>query len=103
MAGSAVYCAAKAGMDHFTRAVALEQAAVPNGARLVSLAPGVIDTDMQVQLRAADPQAFPERERFMQLSRLGQLDSPAAAAAKVLAYLDRADFGQAPVADVRDP
>ncbi|HJV71262.1 SDR family NAD(P)-dependent oxidoreductase [Ideonella sp.] len=102
MAGSAVYCAAKAGMDHFTRAVALEQAALPNGARLSSLAPGVIDTDMQIKLRDANPAAFPERERFMQLQRLGQLDSPATAATKVLAYLDRPDFGQAPVADVRD-
>jgi benzil reductase ((S)-benzoin forming) len=102
MAGSAVYCAAKAGMDHFTRAVALEQAALPHGARIVSLAPGVIDTDMQGQLRGANPAAFPERERFMQLSRLGQLDSPAVAASKVLAFLDRPDFGQTPVADVRD-
>jgi NAD(P)-dependent dehydrogenase (short-subunit alcohol dehydrogenase family) len=102
MAGSAVYCAAKAGMDHFTRAVALEQATLPNGARVVSLAPGVIDTDMQSQLRAANPAAFPERERFMQFKSLGQLDSPAVAASKVLGYLDRPDFGQTPVADVRD-
>lgn len=102
MAGSAVYCAAKAGMDHFSRAVALEQAAVPNGARVVSLAPGVIDTDMQEQLRGADAAAFPERERFVQLQRGGLLDSPAQAARKVLAYLDRADFGQTPVADVRE-
>ena len=102
MAGSAVYCAAKAGMDHFSRAVALEQASLPDGARIVSLAPGVIDTDMQVQLRAADPAHFPERERFMQLKSLGQLDSPATAASKVLAFLDRPDFGQSPVADVRE-
>ncbi|MFO1340505.1 MAG: SDR family NAD(P)-dependent oxidoreductase [Burkholderiaceae bacterium] len=102
MAGSAVYCAAKAGMDHFSRALALEQAGQPNGVRVVSLAPGIIDTDMQVQLRSADAGAFPERERFMQFKSQGQLDSPAAAAAKVLACLDRPDFGREPVADVRD-
>lgn len=102
MAGSAVYCAAKAGMDHLSRALALEQAALPDGARVVSLAPGVIDTGMQVQLRGADPSAFPERERFVQLQQQGLLDSPAEAARKVLAYLDREDFGQNPVADVRD-
>jgi hypothetical protein len=33
----------------------------------------------------------------------GRLDSPAAAAAKVLGYLAREDFGRNPVADVRDP
>jgi hypothetical protein len=77
MAGSASYCAAKAGLDHLARAVALEEAARPNGARIVSLAPGVIDTDMQLQLRSADAAAFPERERFAGLHSGGQLDSPA--------------------------
>jgi benzil reductase ((S)-benzoin forming) len=103
MAGSASYCAAKAGMDHLARAVALEEAAQPNGARVVSLAPGVIDTDMQVQLRGADAALFPERERFVALKSSGQLDSPAQAATKVLAFLARADFGSEPVADVRAP
>lgn len=102
MAGSASYCAAKAGMDHLARALALEEAARPAGARVVSLAPGVIDTDMQQQLRNADPQTFPERERFIGLQTGGQLDSPATAAAKLLRYLDRPDFGSNPVADVRD-
>jgi NAD(P)-dependent dehydrogenase (short-subunit alcohol dehydrogenase family) len=102
MAGSASYCAAKAGLDHLARAVALEEAAQPQGARIVSLAPGVIDTDMQRQLRSAEAQAFPERERFAALHRGGQLDSPAAAAARLIGYLDRADFGVNAVADVRD-
>ena len=102
MGSQAPYCAAKAGMDHFSRAVALEQAVLPHGAKIVSLAPGVIDTDMQVQLRGTSAEAFPDRERFVQLKAQGMLDSPATAAAKVLAYLARADFGNKPVADVRD-
>lgn len=103
MAGSASYCAAKAGMDHYSRAVALEEAQRPNGARVVSLAPGVIDTDMQVQLRGADPDTFPDRGAFVQLQAQGQLLSPEAAAARVLAFLQRPDFGTNPAADVRDP
>ncbi|WP_234414104.1 SDR family NAD(P)-dependent oxidoreductase [Ideonella sp. A 288] len=102
MAGSAAYCAAKAGMDHFTRAVALEQAARPHGARVVSMAPGVIDTDMQVQLRSADAALFPERERFAKLQADGLLLSPQACAQMLLARLARADFGDEPVADIRD-
>lgn len=103
MGSQAPYCAAKAGMDHFSRAVALEEAAAPNGARIVSLAPGVIDTDMQVQLRGASAEKFPDRARFERLKNDGMLDSPATAAAKVLRYLARTDFGSNPVADVRDP
>jgi len=102
MAAQAPYCAAKAGMDHFTRCCALEEAQQPHGARLVSLAPGVIDTDMQVQLRAGDPAAFPDLQRFVELQRQGQLTPPDTAAASVLAWLDRPDFGEQPVADVRD-
>lgn len=102
MAAQAAYCAAKAGMDHFTRCSALDEAERPHGARLVSLAPGVIDTDMQVQLRDGDPAGFPDRDRFVELQRQGQLSSPEEAAQRVLAWLDRPDFGQNPVADVRD-
>ncbi len=102
MAGSASYCAAKAGMDHFSRCVALEEAGLPNGARIVSLAPGEIDTDMQVQLRGASASQFPDRENFVQLQTQGRLSSPEDAAARVLAWLQRPDFGQQPAADVRD-
>ncbi|MCU0762009.1 MAG: SDR family NAD(P)-dependent oxidoreductase [Hydrogenophaga sp.] len=102
MAAQAPYCAAKAGMDHFTRCSALDEAQKPHGARLVSLAPGVIDTDMQVQLRAGDATAFPDLQRFVELKRQGQLSSPEAAAERVLAWLARPDFGEKPVADVRD-
>ncbi|MGI4779978.1 MAG: SDR family NAD(P)-dependent oxidoreductase [Janthinobacterium lividum] len=101
MASQAPYCAAKAGMDHFSRAVALEQAMQPNGASIVSLAPGVIDTDMQGAMRATDAGLFPDRGRFESLKVGGLLDSPATAAAKVLAFLARPGFGDKPVADVR--
>ena len=103
MAGSVSYCAVKAGLDHLTRALALEEANRPHGARVVSLAPGVIDTDMQAQLRQADPAGFPDVAMFVALHDQGQLDSPEAAAATVLHYLQRDDFGQVPVADVRQP
>jgi len=102
MASQAPYCAVKAGLDHATRAMALDQAQHPNGARVVSLAPGVIDTDMQVALRAADPAGFPDKAMFVGLKEGGQLASSADAAARVLGYLDRPDFGTNPIADVRD-
>jgi len=103
MASQSAYCAAKAGMDHFTRCLALDEALKPQGARVCSLAPGVIDTDMQVQLRGARSQDFPDQGNFQQLKDQGMLRSPQDAAGKVLAYLNRPDFGTHPVADVRDP
>jgi len=101
MASQAAYCAAKAGLDHFTRCVALEEAARPHGARVCSLAPGTIDTDMQVQLRSARAEDFPGRQRFIALQQEHQLASADAAASRVLDWLHRPDFGNEPVADVR--
>jgi NAD(P)-dependent dehydrogenase (short-subunit alcohol dehydrogenase family) len=89
-------------MDHFTRCLALDEALKPRGAKVCSLAPGVIDTDMQVQLRSTDDALFPDRSGFAGLHQGGQLTSPEEAARRVLAYLARADFGQNPVADVRE-
>jgi benzil reductase ((S)-benzoin forming) len=102
IAGWSTYCAAKAGLDGFTRTVALDEAAHANGAKVVSLAPGVIDTDMQGLLRAADASGFPDQQRFLDLKANKQLAAPEDAARAVLAYLARADFGANPVADVRD-
>lgn len=98
MAGSASYCAVKAGLDHLSRALALEAPDVG----VVSLAPGVIDTDMQTQLRGADPARFPEQARFQGLKDGGQLQTAEATAEAVLRYLARADFGQHVIADVRE-
>ena len=95
MAGAAPYCAIKAGMDHLSSAMSLD------GVKIVSLAPGIIDTDMQAQLRGGDPALFPEQVRFAAFKSEGQLDSPADAAEKVLRYLVRKDFGSTVLADVR--
>lgn len=102
MASQAAYCAAKAGMDHLTRCLALDEARHPHGAKVCSLAPGVIDTDMQQQLRNADTTAFPDQSGFLALQKSGLLTSPQEAAKRVLAWLDRPDFGHNPVADVRE-
>ena len=102
MASQAAYCSAKAGMDHFSRCVALEEAGHANGAKICSLAPGVIDTDMQVLLRTPDSSQFPDVGSFIGMKDKGALASPQEAAAKVLAFLARPDFGANPVADIRD-
>lgn len=102
LASQAGYCAAKAGMDHFTRCVALDEALKPHGAKVCSLAPGVVDTDIQLQLRSADASAFPDQKNFIDLKINGQLTSSADAATHVLAYLARPDFGRNPIGDVRE-
>lgn len=102
MASQSIYSATKAGMDHFTRCLALEEALKPHGARVCSLAPGVIDTDMQTHLRNSDAAGFPDHGRFVDMKTQGQLSTPADAARRLLAYLAHPNFGSNPVADIRD-
>ena len=102
MASQSIYSATKAGMDHFTRCLALEEHLKPHGAKVCSLAPGVIDTDMQTHLRNSDAASFPDQSRFIDMKAQGQLSTPAAAASQLLAYLMRPNFGSNPVADIRD-
>ncbi|WP_418320244.1 SDR family NAD(P)-dependent oxidoreductase [Piscinibacter sakaiensis] len=102
MAGSAAYCAVKAGLDNLSRAMALDETGHANAARIVSLAPGVIDTDMQVQLRGADEAGFPDKANFVALKERGMLASPAQAARQVVDFLHRAEFGNEVIADVRN-
>jgi sepiapterin reductase len=96
--GWTTYCASKAGLDMFTRTSAQDEALLPNPARLVALAPGIIDTDMQGQLRAADAGGFPDQARFVEYHATGQLVTPTWAAERVLAFLADAAFGSEPVA-----
>ena len=61
IAGWTVYCAAKAGLEMATRAAAL---AVDEGLTICSLAPGVVDTPMQAEVRALNEDVFPDVARF---------------------------------------
>jgi len=96
--GWSIYCATKAALDQHARAVALDNAA---NLRICSLAPGVIDTDMQTAIRATPLEQFPLRERFEGLKRDGQLASPEDCARRLVEYLLSGQFGHAPVADLR--
>lgn len=98
-AGWSTYCTSKAALDHHARTVALEAHA---GLRIMSVAPGVVDTDMQGEIRAMSAEDFPLRSRFVDLHRHGQLSSATDSAAKLLAVLLAEDFGRIPVGDVRD-
>jgi benzil reductase ((S)-benzoin forming) len=96
--GWSVYCATKAALDQHARAVALD---ANTNLLICSLAPGVIDTAMQAEIRAASLAQFPLRERFDELKRAGELTDPAECAGRLVCYLLSDRFGGEPVADLR--
>ncbi|RYU79926.1 SDR family NAD(P)-dependent oxidoreductase [Hymenobacter persicinus] len=87
--GWSAYCASKAALEALTLTAQKEQDLRSSGIRLRSLSPGVLDTAMQEQIRAADARQFSEAPRFEALHSQGQLATPEAVAAKILAWLQR--------------
>ena len=77
--GWSVYCATKAAVDHHAQTVAAEQ--LP-GVRIAAIAPGVVDTDMQAEIRGS--QDFPAREEFVAMKDEGRLSTAAEAGAGVV-------------------
>ena len=97
-AGWSVYGATKAALDHHARGVAADRS---SGLRIASVAPGVIDTDMQAEIRASTDAKFPQRPRFVELKKTGKLRSPEQGGANVADLLLSDDFGRETVIDLR--
>ena len=72
-AGWSAYCAGKGAVDRLSESLQLEEE--DTGLRVYAVAPGVIDTDMQTQIRASSPEDFPDVERFIQRKREGDFNT----------------------------
>lgn len=97
-AGWNIYCATKAALDHHARCLAVEN---HSGLRVSSIAPGIIDTGMQAQIRASSLEQFPMREKFDELKATGSLVAPEVAAKTLLVHLFSESFGSEPCLDSR--
>lgn len=71
-----------------TQNLALEQQEVANGVKVLAIAPGVVDTDMQAQIRKSDKDDFKDVERFVALKAEGGLNN-AAAVGKSIYQMDQ--------------
>lgn len=96
--GWSLYCAAKAGLENFIRTLYLEEPLAAAPFRVCNLDPYVMDTAMQAGIRAATPEQFPQRERFIGYHASGKLLSTdvVAAALRQLAarpVLDQERYG----------
>jgi benzil reductase ((S)-benzoin forming) len=72
-AGWSAYCAGKAATDQWTRTVGLELQHRKRAARVMCIAPGIVETAMQQEIRDTPPEHFPEVDRFIALHEDGDL------------------------------
>jgi NAD(P)-dependent dehydrogenase (short-subunit alcohol dehydrogenase family) len=97
-AGWSVYCATKAALDMHARATQLDAVA---GLRIESLAPGVLDTAMQAEIRGVGTERFPMVARFHALHRDGGLLAPGAVAQRLVVHMQSDRFGTEAATDLR--
>jgi benzil reductase ((S)-benzoin forming) len=101
--GWATYCSTKAGLDMFSMSVAKELNL--NGisaTRIFSIAPGVIDTQMQEEIRSKSVDEFSSVERFKLMHQNNQLSTPESIAQKLLSFIAQRDRFSEVCLDVRN-
>lgn len=72
--GWSAYCASKAALDRFTGVLAAELEG--SGVVAAGVSPGLVDSDMQAEIRRATRTAFPRVEEFRAYQARGQLRPP---------------------------
>lgn len=101
--GWSSYCAGKAGLDHYTRVVSDEQRNELHGVKIISIAPGIIDTGMQKKIRETDEKDFEHLDRFVEYKEHGLLSSPDETARKLIQVIDSKTFYKLDaIVDLRD-
>ncbi|MES2591812.1 MAG: SDR family NAD(P)-dependent oxidoreductase [Bacteroidota bacterium] len=97
--GWSVYCASKAGIDMFSRVVDAEQkiraehasSSIHPGFKIFSIAPGVVDTEMQSEIRNASKEDFSRLETFIEYKAKDQLLDPVTVSRKYFNILNNVD------------
>ncbi len=96
------YCAAKAGLEMYTKCLFDEQQGLPNAVKIVSFSPGVVNTEMQEEIRNSKPEHFPELDRFKEMKESGRLLEASYVADQMLKLLASQDFGRQTVMHIND-
>ncbi len=89
-------------MNQWVRTAGVEQARRGDHCRILAVAPGVVETAMQAEIRRMPPERFPEVAQFKDLYEHGQLRDADQVAAEIWALLDR-KLPNGAVIDLRDP
>ena len=100
--GWSTYCSAKAGIDMFSKVFAEEIKIDNTNFKVLSLAPGIIDTGMQTQIRNASKEGFSNIDRFIEYKQNGDLASAEETANNIIRFLSEQELQQETICSVRD-
>ena len=90
--GWSCYCSSKAALEMLTRCVSAEQNTKEFPVKILSFDPGIIDTDMQNEIRQSNIEDFSQLDRFIDYKANGKLLTADFVADKVIELLLGKDF-----------
>ncbi len=96
-----IYCTTKAALDMLSKVAQHEQIELGTNTKIFSVAPGVVDTAMQEQIRRVDKSAFGQVDDFRELKQNGLLETPEKVAEKIFQLVAQPDKHSEVVLDVR--
>lgn len=101
--GWAVYNSTKAGIDMFSKVIA-EEINIDGRKNIYihSIAPGIVDTQMQEVIRSKNEDAFSSIEKFKDYHQNGDLNSPENVAKKYMEVINNPEKFEETVISVRD-
>jgi benzil reductase ((S)-benzoin forming) len=96
------YGAGKAAVNQWVAVAGAEQERRGGRCRVLSVAPGVVATAMQEEIRRTPERDFPDVARFVELHEGGQLRATEDVARDLWGLIDRRDLPNGAVLDLRD-
>ena len=99
--GWGAYCSSKAAIDMLSEVGDMEAEIRQNGFRIVSLAPGPVETSMQEAVRLSGNYDFSQIQKFISLKESGQLPAAEEIAEKIVSFIDKIDQFDGPILDIR--
>lgn len=85
--GWSAYCATKSGLAMLGQAIQKEADANSSKTKVINIAPGIVDTEMQALIRQADEQQFTMLQKFKELHSTQQLKPIEQVALELLPYV----------------
>ena len=90
--GWSMYCATKAALDMTTKVANEEQQMHSNPIKILGIAPGIVDTNMQTQIRKVRPENFSRKQKFIDLKEQNELYRPIDVARKLAEIINRPEL-----------
>jgi len=97
------YCATKSAMDMLSETINEELSfGSCSNTKIFSIAPGIVDTDMQKDIRKSNKERFPYYETFVEYKNTGALWSPDFVAEKFFDIIENTEKYTEVILDIRD-